>query len=334
MKSSLIISLIKERHALGIQRPVYVVGSTGLGKTQLASQAAAELGIAFRVLHAPLMQPEDYGFPVIAAGKDDVSFLVSKAKFPLEGTECPEHGILLIDELPQADASGQKILANLILAREIHGQRLKAGWSIVATGNRSTDRAGANRLLSHLADRVTFVQFDASISDWSQWALKAGLPLELISFLEFRPDLLSTFDAQADKSATPRAWSQGIAPMIGKLKPEIEFETFKGDVGEGPAAEFCKYLKICRTLPNPDLIILNPDAQEVPTDVATLYATCGMLASKTSPENFGRIMSYVKRMPPEFSVLYVKQATGKNKKIAESKDFKVWASGDGAKLLV
>jgi MoxR-like ATPase len=87
----------------------------------------------------------------------------------MEGTNCPEHGIFLIDELAQADTAAQKILRNLIQEREIHGKKLKEGWSIVTTGNRTVDRAGANRLLSHLSNVLTRVELEVSLDDWTAW---------------------------------------------------------------------------------------------------------------------------------------------------------------------
>src|SRR5690606_30792524 len=154
------------------RRPLMIESSPGLGKTQIVAQAANELGIGFMTIHAPLLQPEDYGMPVIhGAKKDQLKFVVSSDKFPLEGSDCAEQGIFLIDELSQADNSAQKILANLIQEREIHGQKLKDGWTIVATGNRQADRAGANRILGHLSNRMTRVELEASLDDWTQWAL-------------------------------------------------------------------------------------------------------------------------------------------------------------------
>ena len=143
MRPSDLRDLIKSRFNALIARPLHVESSPGLGKTQIAKQVSNELEVSFRAIHAPLLQPEDYGFPVIASNRDDVRFIVSKEKFPVERSNAPDRRIFLIDELSQADASAQKILANLIQEREIHGERLKPGWMIVTTGNRASDRAGA-----------------------------------------------------------------------------------------------------------------------------------------------------------------------------------------------
>ena len=93
------------------------------------------------------------------------------------------------------------------------------------------------------------------------------------------------------------------------------------------------FLKIFRKLPSPDAILLNPAKADVPTDPATLYALCGALAVKAAPDNFGRIMVYIGRMPKEFNVLFVRDAINRCPKIQESADFIAWASGDGAKIL-
>jgi hypothetical protein len=281
-----------------------------------------------------LLQPEDYGFPVISADKTDVNFVVSSTKFPLERSACSERGILLIDEIAQADASAQKILRNLILEREIHGQKLKSGWLIITTGNRATDRAGAVKLLSHLSNALTRITLEVSIDDWSQWAFANGVQPEVIAFARFRPNLLNDFDPQRDVNATPRAWVQGVSAQMGLINPAHEFETFKGDVGEGPAAEFVAFLKIFRSLPSPDAILIDPDKVEVPMDPATKYAICGALAHRTTPDNFGRVMKYINRMSPEFGVLFVRDAMARDKKLAASPDFIKWASGPGAKLLL
>jgi len=333
MKPTELKQLIKMRHENKITRTALIESSPGLGKTQIAEQVAIELGIGFKCIHAPLLQPEDYGLPVISSDKTDVDFLVSSEKFPLEGSNCPDFGIFLIDELSQADNNSQKILANLIQAREIHGKRLKKGWSIVCTGNRVKDRSGANRVLGQLANRVTRIELDASLDDWTQWALNNDIKPEVIAFLRFRPELLTNYDANNDINATPRSWCEGVSASLGVIDSSLEFAVFSGDVGQGPASEFLAFLKIFRTLPDIDGILLDPKKSIVPKDPATLYAVCGALAHKVTSANFGRALTYVRRLPPEFSVLFVRDAVTRNADLFHTKDYIDWASKEGADLL-
>lgn len=333
MKPSELKILIKSRFQANIRRALLVEGAPGCGKTQIPEQVAQECNEGFMKLHCPMMPPEDFGIPVVSTARDNVTFIVSSDKFPLEGSKCPERGILLLDEIAQADNALQKVLANLIQEREIHGRRIKDGWTIICTGNRITDRAGANRLLSHLRNKLTTITLDVSLDDWTQWALANGVPIELIGFFQMRPDLLNTFDPKQLINATPRSWTEGVGKMLGVVSPEHELEVFSGDVGEGPAAEFCGYMKVYRKLPSPNAIIINPLTTEVPTEPSICYALCGALARKTTPDNFGRIMQYVNRMAPEFAVLFVKDCLRRDQNLANNSDFIAWSTGKGAALL-
>jgi len=311
-----------------------VESSPGIGKTQIVSQAANELGIAFKAIHAPLLQPEDYGFPVVSATKKDINFIVSSDKFPLEeDSSCPDEGIFLIDELSQADQSAQKILANLIQEREIHGHKIKKGWTIVATGNKQADRAGANRILGHLANRMTRITLEVNTDDWTQWALENGVKTEVVAFIRYRPALLTNYDPKNEVNATPRAWVEGVSARLGHIDESMELAVFGGDVGEGPAAELLAFMRIYRRLPNPDTIVLKPKTAEVPKDVQVIYALVGALVDRSTDANFGRIMQFIKRLPPEFMILYVKDATSKCPDIEATEDYTMWCAKEGAALL-
>lgn len=334
MKPSEFKALIISRFKASLKRSLLVESSPGIGKTEICKQAAAELNVGFKMIHAPLMQPEDYGMPVVSGkDRDSLKFIVSADKFPLENSDCPETGIFLIDEISQADNSAQKILANLIQEREIHGHKLKKGWYIVATGNRVKDRAGANRLLTQLGNRATRVPLEVSLDDWTQWALTNGVKPEVIAFIRFKPALLSNFDPNQDVNATPRAWAEGVSAALGAIDKALEFPVFTGDVGEGPAAEFMSFLKTYRDLPNPDAILLDPKNSAVPKEASTQYAVVGALVHRVTAQNFGRALTYIKRLPPEFSVLFIKDAIVKCRDIQTTKEFIDWASKEGAALL-
>ena len=216
-------------------------------------------------------------------------------------------------------------LANICQARNLHGKPLKKGWMVVSTGNRQSDRAGANRVLSHLRNRETVYELETHLDDWCSWAIDHGVKSEVISFIRFRPNLLHDFDAQRDQNPTPRSWVEGVSDALGIVPAEAEYETFKGAVGEGAAAEFVGFVKIYRKLPNPDNIIMNPTTAEVPDDPATLYALSGAIAERATENNFERVVTYAERMPPEFSVLSVSYASRKNPDLASTQAFTKWA---------
>jgi len=306
------------------QRTVCIEGSPGGGKTTIVHQLAEELGVPCIERHMPTMLVEDFGILFPNGDNPDVLQYKLPDWFPVKG-KAPDKGILLFDDRNQANADLQKVLANICQARNLHGVPLPDGWMVVSTGNRQADRAGANRVLSHLRNRETVLEYETHLDDWTSWAIENGVKPEVVSFIRFRPALLHDFDPQRDQNATPRSWVEGVSDVLGAVPAEAEFECFKGAVGEGAAAEFVGFLRIFRKLPNPDAILLNPKTADVPTDPATLYALSGSLAERATNNNFDRVIQYTDRMPPEFGVLAVSYACRRDPNLATTGAFTQWA---------
>lgn len=331
-----------------IRRPVLIEGAPGLGKTQSCEQVARNMGwngvdnrpdqaFGYLHIHGPTKQPEDFGMPVISAERDAVNFVVD-GSWPVVGNDrVPERGIVCFDELPQMDNAQQKISANIIQQRELYGRKFKPGWSFVATGNRPKDKAGANRLLSHLRARMTTLEFEPHLDDWCQWALTNGVSPMIVAFLRFKPGQLFDDNDQLEIRPNPRAWAEGVSPVIGAVPPAAEYECIKGAVGEGAAGEFVAFVKLYRELPDPDLILKDPLKHPIPTGKpSVLYALTGALAHRAEPDNFDRVMQFFTReeMPPEFMVLMVRDAIARNPALQDTDTFVKWSIGPGAKVLL
>ena len=320
-------SLLKEtlKSLFPIQRTVCIEGAPGGGKTTIVQEVAEELGVPYIERHMPTMLVEDFGilFPSSASSDSSLSYRLPDW-FPVKG-KAPEAGILCFDDRNQAPADLQKVLANICQARNLHGSPLPDGWQVVSTGNRQSDRAGSNRVLSHLRNRETVLELETHLDDWRGWAINHGVKPQVVSFISFRPNLLHDFDPQRDQNATPRSWVEGVSDVLGTVPPEAEYEAFKGAVGEGAAAEFVGFLRIYRKLPNPDGVLLNPKTSDVPTDPTTCYALSGALAHRATEANLERFVDYIERMPKEFSVLAMSMACRRDEDLCNTAAFTRWA---------
>ncbi len=214
------------------KRPICIEGMPGGGKTTIVQQTASSLKVGYIEKHTPTMLVEDFGVPNMAVDGDSFNYKLPDW-YPAESrTDIPDEGVLCFDDRNQAPADIQKVLANILQARTLHGVPLKKGWHVVSTGNRQSDRAGANRILSHLRNRETVIELETHLDDWTSWAIEHDVKPELISFIRFRPNLLHDFDPQRDVNATPRSWVEGVSDVIGIVPSEAEYECFKGAVGE------------------------------------------------------------------------------------------------------
>jgi len=318
MNSEKIIDTVMRLWSL--RRPVYISGPPGGGKTSVVKQAAKRLGVEYIHKHMPSLLIEDFGVPDMATKEPTFDYKLP-AWFP---TDPDMEAILCFDDRGQCGSDLQKIIANIQEERELHGHKLPDRIMIISTGNRIEDRAGANRVLSHLADRETELEYETLLDPWCRWAIDNNVHPSVVSFLRFRPNLLHDFDAQRPKNPTPRSWVKGVSEILDVVAPDAEFDCFKGAIGEGAAAEFVGFREIERALPDIDKLIKNPLVAIVPTDPATLYAISGAIAHRATVDNFDNVLKYTERMPPEFGVLTVSYATRKNDALTETDAFTLW----------
>lgn len=322
MKSSAIVNAL--RILINARQSAFIWGSPGIGKSDTVRQVANMMGLELIDVRAILLDPVDLrGVPSIEGGKtiwNTPDFLP---------TDPNSKGILFLDELNAAPASVQAGCYQLVLDRKLGSYMLPENWVVIAAGNRETDRAVVNRMPSALANRFIHLDFETDLEDWSNWAINNDLPVELIAFLRFRPELLHCFDpkSQARAFPSPRSWSFVAKVIDGNEPNAIIAELIKGTVGDGASAEFMGFWKIFHKLPSPDAILMDPANAKIPkNDPATLYALCGALSRKASHSNFDRITTFASRLPAEFGVLLVRDSARRTPEVQNTKAFIHWAS--------
>ena len=304
MKASAVSDAL--RVLVAARRPVFIWGGPGVGKSSVVKQLAETLNVPLQDVRALLLDPVDLrGLPFL--GSDGRSKWATPEFLPQNGT-----GILFLDELNAAPAMVQASCYQLVLDRKLGEYVLPDGWAIIAAGNRDSDRAVTTRMPTPLRNRFVHLEFEVDVQEWSEWAIQAGIRPEVIAFLRFRPELLSAFDRDANAFPSPRSWefvSRILDSLDSQSNPAIEHEVIAGAVGAGAATEFSAFLRMFRELPNIDAILLNPPQEPVPENAAAQYAVASALARCASDTNFDRICLYLNRLPTEFRVLCVRDAT-------------------------
>lgn len=239
---------------------------------------------------------------------------------------------LILEELSDAPIPMQNALCGVVYDRRAGAIQLSKDLFIIATGNRTEDKSGANRITSKLANRTRRFDFVENIDDWTEWALNNDMNEVLIQFLRFRPNLLSDFDANRFANPTPRSWER-VNLIPASLPDQLFFDNCAGEVGEGASAEYTGFKRIYEALPNMDALLLDPKGADVPSDPAVLYAITGALARKATKDNFDRVTTYTSRLTPEFGVMCVKDAIKLTPAIKTSRSFIEWATKNAEVLM-
>jgi len=212
----------------------------GVGKSEIVFQAAAEAGLPCRSLLGTQIAPEDVsGVPKIV-GERSV-FCPPRLLLP----EAAQSFCLFLDELPACAPDVQKAFYSLLLERRLGEHALPAGTWVVAAGNRQQDRALVRAMSSALVNRVTILNLRVDVSEWQDWAHKAGIRPDIRNYISFMPDaLMRDVPHEPQPFSTPRAWTQlsqalDMAQSAGILNRDTRRALAFGRLSSDDAAVFC-----------------------------------------------------------------------------------------------
>lgn len=309
-----------------------LMGPPGCGKTACARAVIKALGgneSNTAEVIASLHEPVDVNGTPRNVDQPYTSWVPPASFYKLrhgrEGDARGEPCFLLLDEMTDAMTQMQNALCRVIYDNIAGDLRLSDHCIKIATGNRTEDKSGAQRLTTKLANRVRVINFDFNLDDWVSWAIDAGIRPDVIQFLRFRPDLAMDFDPMRITNPTARAWER-VSDIPDTLRPEVYYENVCGEVGEGAAAEFTGFQRIYKSIPNIDEILRDPKGAPVPEPGATMFALVGALARRATKDNFDAIYEYTQRLPSDFSVMLVQDAQRYCPEIKDTRAFVKWAS--------
>ncbi len=297
---------------LGVRkhRPLYFWGPSGVGKSEGIQQACAEHGGTMCDIRVSQYEGIDFrGIPDVQAGSTVWNMPATlpfkgNAKFEMAPADKPI--FMFLDEINQGDPSVTSVCYQLIQDRRIGEHELLDNVVIVAAGNRDSDRGATNRWAYPLGNRGTHAELVADVKAWSAWAATTNVPAALIGFLNFRSELIHTFDSAKPTKvfATPRSWGFVAEDMLDESLPEdVKLASMSGSVGEGPAVELSGFLKIMASLKPIEEIIANPDKVPVSEELDVQWAMATHVAGNMLKDNADQLQKFLNRLEPEIVVM-------------------------------
>lgn len=177
--------------AYGANIPVILEGPHGVGKSELAVQAAKDLGIESIVLDLSLMEPPDLiGLPY---QKNERTVYAPPNTLPTTG-----RGFLVLEELNRSEKYMRSPCLQLLTARRLNDYVLPAGWLPIAAINPDGTGYDVQPLDPALLSRFIRVQVVADVPTWLEWAQNNGVHDAVRQYVVEVPKI---FD-----NAPPRSW--------------------------------------------------------------------------------------------------------------------------------
>jgi hypothetical protein len=280
--------------------PVLLWGSPGTGKTAVVRALGESFGWPVEVVVGSIREPTDFaGLPVVVDGGVRLAAPAWARRLVEAG-----HGLLFLDELTTAPPAVQAAMLRIVLERVVGDLELPPGVRVVAAANPPEQAADGWDLAPPLANRLVHLDWPVDAAAVAK-GLAVGFPkpaadghaeldqkrqvaarAAVAAFLKVRPALVLNVPTVAAKAGkgwpSPRSWETtatllAMCDTVG-ADEDVRAALIIGAVGEGAGIEFLSWLAHA-DLPDPEVVLANPDDFELPERSDRAFAVLTAVAS-------------------------------------------------------
>ncbi|MBR0038771.1 MAG: AAA family ATPase [Lachnospiraceae bacterium] len=207
------------------QRPIFMIGAPGIGKTAIMKQIAEELGVGLvsysmthhtrqSALGLPIIKKKNYNGVEYDISRYSMSEIIASAYDMMEDTGIKE-GILFLDEI---NCVSETLAPSMLqfLQYKIFGQhRLPDGWIVVTAGNPPEYNKSVREYDIVTLDRLKVINVEPNFDVWKEYALNNNVHGSILSFLEIKKEFFYIVETTAEGKnyVTARGW-EDLSKMI------------------------------------------------------------------------------------------------------------------------
>ena len=207
------------------QRPVFLMGPPGIGKTAIMEQLARELDVAFvsysmthhtrqSALGLPYIAKKTYGGREYSVSEYTMSEIIASVYDRMEETGLPE-GILFLDEINCVSETLAPAMLQFLQYKIFGRHRVPEGWIVVTAGNPPEYNRSVREFDIVTWDRLKRIDAEPDYDAWKEYAYLSGVHPSVLSYLEGKKaDFYRVETTAGGKSfVTARGWSD-LSEMI------------------------------------------------------------------------------------------------------------------------
>ena len=241
------------------QRPIFLIGAPGIGKTQIMEQISRECKVglvSYTITHhtrqsaigLPFISKKEFDGREMAVTEYTMSEIVASIYEKIQESGLRE-GILFIDEINCVSETLAPAMLQFLQCKTFGSHKIPEGWLIVAAGNPPEYNKSVREFDVVTMDRVKKIQVEPDFDAWREYAYTAGVPPAVISYLNTRPANFYKMESTVDGKnfATPRGWEDlsRLIQVYEKLDKTVDREV-AGQYIQHPqiARDFANYLEL------------------------------------------------------------------------------------------
>ncbi len=208
------------------QRPIFMIGAPGIGKTAIMEQIASELGIAlvsYSMTHhtrqsaigLPLIEERQYDGEAVKVSEYTMSEIIASVYRVMEESGKRE-GILFLDEINCLSETLAPAMLLFLQYKTFGNRRLPEGWVIVTAGNPPQYNKSVKDFDVATLDRLKCFSIEEDFGIWKSYAYQNGIHAAIITFLEINPEWFYSIRTTVDgvQYVTARGW-EDLSLAIG-----------------------------------------------------------------------------------------------------------------------
>lgn len=180
------------------QRPIFLLGAPGIGKTAIMEQIASELGIALvsysmthhtrqSALGLPYILEKSYGGEEFQVSEYTMSEIIASIYETIEGSGIKE-GILFLDEINCVSETLAPSMLQFLQYKTFGRHQVPEGWVIVTAGNPPEYNKSVREFDVVTMDRLKVLEVEADYDAWKTYAREMGIHGAIVSFLEIKKE--------------------------------------------------------------------------------------------------------------------------------------------------
>jgi hypothetical protein len=224
------------------QRPIFLLGAPGIGKTAVMSQIASELDIALvsysmthhtrqSALGLPFIEKKEYAGKNYSVSEYTMSEIIASVYDTMEESGVKE-GILFLDEINCVSETLYPSMLQFLQYKVFGKHTVPEGWVIVTAGNPPEFNKAVREFDVVTLDRLKVIEVEADYPAWKKYAFDAGLHGSILNFLESNRDYFYGVETTAfgKNYVTARGW-EDLSDII-KLYEESGKKVTESLVGQ------------------------------------------------------------------------------------------------------
>lgn len=205
---------------------IFLFGRKGVGKTNIAIQAAEECNYKVNYINLSVIERADLaGYPNINSPGDLINFKSPIFLPPLLENTHPD-SIILFDEVDKASPEVTAPLLEILQFKKINGKAINAAACIL-TGNLPNEGAYSNQISTALLDRGAKYILTFDFNQWIDWAKANNINDLILGFLQSNPNFVcGKVEDTEYASPSPRGWTLASDALNkARLNKIVDIET-------------------------------------------------------------------------------------------------------------